>query len=166
MKERLLIVGIACALSVGGWAGVYAAASCAHAARSAASPAAAAASHDCCRGRDGGESASCPVKLGESRGEPRQTKKVDGSASKARRGSVLASRAVLCAHCVGSRLPPPPPNRLGAPESPQRGDAGAPPRAEKLQAASPPVFVREVIPSQGAPPGRARLHVLNSVFLI
>lgn len=91
---------------------------------------------------------------------------VDVKASKSRRGAALAARAVMCAHCVGSRLPPPQPNRLSAPEAAKRGDVGSPPRAEKLPAASPLVFVREVIPSQGSPPGHARLHVLHSVFLI
>lgn len=180
VRERLLIVGVACALVLGGWAGVFAAVVCPHAGVASRGEA----SHDCCRGGDGGDAAACPMKFGESGGVRHQPESddshgaahgsheqtravaVEERAPDARRVGAFGVRSVFCAHCVGSRLPPPSSTRLSAPEAARRGDACAPARALKLPEPSPPVFVREVIPSQGSPPGAAPLYVLNSVFLI
>lgn len=205
MRRRLLLFGIACALTLGGWAGVLAAVVCPHASGAAT---AGEAPHDCCRGRNGADDeggAGCPMKFAQPGGDHRQQadrhqqqadrlqpqnddshgashatheepravrasreepRAAAGSASGDGRVGVLAGRADLCAHCVGSRLPPPSSNRLGAPEAPRRDDVCAAPRAERPRAPSSSAFVREVIPSQGAPPGPARLYVLNSAFLI
>ena len=181
MRQRLLLFGIACALILGGWAGALAAVACSHAgASSGREP------HDCCRSEDGGEAASCLMRFAESgaAADHRRAPADDShgashasheearaeaaeSSSGAERAVALERRADYCAHCVGRQLPPPASTKVGAPEAAKRGDNCAAPRAVKLPAPSAAAFVREVIPSQGAPPGAAaRLHVLNSVFLI
>jgi hypothetical protein len=180
MRQRLLLCGIACALIVGGWAGVLAAVVCPHAGGTAT---AGEASHDCCRGQEDADGAGCPMMLGRSGGDHHQQQATDDShgashvsreeprardaeSAVGARGLRFERGADFCAHCVGKRLPPPSPNRLSAPEAAKRGDVCAAPRVEKPPSPSPLLFVREVIPSQGAPPGPARLYVLNSSFLI
>ena len=183
MMRRLLLIGITCALTVGGWAGALAAVVCPHA--DAAGAASGGASHDCCRSQDGGGAASCPMRFAKSGDDDQRRPRADDShgASQASHGepravavessrraksvAALGPSAVYCAHCVGRRLPPPASTKVSAPEAAKRGDDCEAPRAETLPAPSAAAIVREVIPSQGAPPGAAaRLHVLNSVFLI
>ena len=180
MMRRLLLIGITCALTSGGWAGALAAVVCPH-----AGAASGAASHDCCRSQDGGEAASCPMRFAESGDADRRRPRADDehgaspashegpraeaveSSPRAKSVAALGRRADYCAHCVSRRLPPPAATKVSAPEAAKRGDNCEGPRAEKLPAPSAVAFVREVIPSQGAPPGGAtRLHVLNSVFLV
>ena len=183
MMRRLLLIGITCALTSGGWAGALAAVVCLHA--DAAGAASVGASHDCCRSQDGGEAASCPMRFAAAGDDDQRRPRADeahaashasheepraeavASPPRARRVAALGRGADYCAHCVGRRLPPPASTKVGAPEAAKRGHDCAGPRAEKPPAPPAVAFVREVIPSQGAPPGAAaRLHVLNSVFLI
>lgn len=180
MMRRLLLIGITCALTSGGWAGALAAVVCPHA--DAAGAASGGAAHDCCRSQDGGEDASCPMRFAEAGADDQRRPRADDahgashegpraeaveSSPRAKSVAALGRGADYCAHCVSRRLPPPASTKVSAPEAAKRGDNCEGPRAEKLPAPSAVAFVREVIPSQGAPPGAAaRLHVLNSVFLI
>ncbi len=182
MMRRLLLIGITCALTSGGWAGALAAVVCPHADAAGASGAAA---HDCCRSQDGGEAESCPMRFAAAGDDDQRRAQADDShgashasrvepraeavesSPRAKSVAALGRGADYCAHCVSRRLPPPAATKVSAPEAAKRGDNCEGPRAEKLLAPSAVAFVREVIPSQGAPPGAAaRLHVLNSVFLI
>jgi hypothetical protein len=77
----------------------------------------------------------------------------------------LAPGTAPCGHCVGA-----PGQRSTKAErqadQPQRQDhAGDPPQTRRFILPDT-TFVREVIPYQGAPPGRVSAHVLNSVFRI
>ncbi|HEX8853092.1 MAG TPA: hypothetical protein VF754_06375 [Pyrinomonadaceae bacterium] len=157
MRRRLLLIFIACALVAGGQVGVLAALACPHAGGVAAKSEEE--KHSCCCcGLGGEEGASCPMMFAESGGVRRQ--------QKTERVAAFSRRTELCANCVGNRLPPPSSNRLSAPADVKRGDACAAPRAVRPVALPVSAFVREVIPAQGSPPGAARLHVLNNVFLI
>lgn len=80
--------------------------------------------------------------------------------------SRLTSGAAPCGHCVGG----PGPRRSTTSErqanQPQRLDGAGDPLPTRQYTPPDTAFVRDVIPSQGAPPGLVSAHILNSVFRI
>lgn len=172
MRDRFLIAGIAAVLTLGGWASALAAVVCPHTGGGEA--------HACCR-KDVGEGASCGARVGESGGVQQQELAASHGAAHASHESRIAivekepraqtvwtpdRRADFCAHCLSRTLPLPASSKAGAPENSKRAAEHEAPSAEIQTAPFVISFIHEVIPSQGAPPCAARLHVLNSVFLI
>jgi hypothetical protein len=90
-----------------------------------------------------------------------------GTAPAARGRSLGGPHDDSCGHCVGRPAPKNASEAGRQAEQPRRQDDGV---ATVLVADPKPLpdrrFVREVIPSQGAPPGRVSPHLLNSVFRI
>lgn len=94
---------------------------------------------------------------GAARAEESDAGEVDGRARR---------EGLLCAHCAGSPGPPAAPAAGRGLSRERSGDATeAPPRPLAAPPRAVPL-VREVIPSQGAPPGHVPRHVLHGVFLI
>jgi hypothetical protein len=180
MGRRLLLAGITAALLSGGWSGALAAVMCPHAGGKTGGESAFVSLPACCR-KDDGETAHCPMRMGQSgddhhqetaasheaSGAPGGPRRASVESASGRRKLVASARpADLCAHCVGSPAPPPAPLKVRGADAAKRGDAASGPRAEKPP--EPPAFsfVRAVIPSQHGPPGGLRRHVLLSTFLI
>lgn len=175
MRRRLHIAGITAVLLLSGWGGALAAV-CPHV--GSAGGGQAGALHDCCRKGDG-EAASCPMRMNGSGGHHEESADAHGAShtSQGHRpaaveraeggGKVgsLVARVDPCTHCTGGTAPPAP-AKVRAPEGSKRGADLEAPRAVNAPAPHTVLFVRKVIPSQGAPPGAAPLHVLNNVFLI
>lgn len=172
MRRFLLITGIIPALLLSGWSGVLASALCQHAGGAAASSAVGE-MPDCCRG-EMGDGESCPMSRDESADEADAPHGASNTASEhaeatveaAESGRAFNAPAIACAHCMGRSdfLPTPLFVREAAPA--QRESVNQAPRAPKPLALPAAPLTRAVVPSQGAPPGHARRHVLISVFLI
>ncbi len=72
-----------------------------------------------------------------------------------------------CAHCLGrSETPTAPAVTARIPDRTAKGADGLAPRAETLPALTANRCITAVQPTQGAPPGHARRHVLLNIFRI
>jgi len=82
------------------------------------------------------------------------------------RASRLTSGDAPCGHCVEDSGPRDSFAPARQAERPQRQGLVCEPPRTRLNTPLESGFVRDIIPSQGAPPGRASTHLLNSVFRI
>ena len=72
-----------------------------------------------------------------------------------------------CAYCLGRpETPTAPAVTARIPDRTAKGADGPAPRAETSPALTPRRFIPSINPTQGAPPGQARRHVLLNIFLI
>ncbi|HZI20226.1 MAG TPA: hypothetical protein VEY09_16710 [Pyrinomonadaceae bacterium] len=80
--------------------------------------------------------------------------------------SLGASRDASCDHCVGRPEPAGAAGFESKLEQPRREAADRAPHQTCRREAETPLFVREIVPSSGAPPGRHSPHLLFKVFRI
>lgn len=182
MLQRLSLVGVAIALGLSGWGGVLAAAlTCPHVRQGAR---AADAVPACCRLQTDAGEQHCAVKMKEQPGHAHSTEAAGAPVAhdaashtrapqgRTRRAAHAAGEAGRpaddCLHCVVRSGTTPPRASVREPEGARRDLISRPAQARGLVVSNAEPFRREVIPSQGAPPGppSQRRHVLVSVFLI
>jgi hypothetical protein len=170
MRRRFFIAINLCALALGGWGGVLAAALCPHgagmvtanlSARVPAKTHAHASCHDEGTATDAASNASSHEAL----------ESVEAIPSPDEESHALARPAQSCSHCISHRsLPTSPVNAREAQAA--REDAGsraaaAPPPPVNGYAPPAAGFISAIVPTQGAPPGPlARRHLLLSIFII
>jgi hypothetical protein len=165
VTSRLVNIGIALALMLGCGGSTFAAALCPHAeCFTAAGPTVAPASDGAGEGtRDSHHAHSTGAVEGHHHDAPAEAQP-EGAPRPL--SSLLGSHNNSCDHCVGRRQSTPASELKRQSNAPKRDD-----RVAALPLSRPhdlPVtdFVQEITPHQGAPPGRASRHILNSVFRI
>ena len=165
MTRRLVNIGIVLALVLGCGGTTFAAALCPHSdCLTAAGPTADSASDRAHEAAGDSHHAHSTEAVEGHHHDARTDAQPEGAPR--RQASLRNSHDSSCDHCVGRRQSTPAAELKRQSNAPKRDDRVADlPSSRPLDA---PVtdFVQEITPHQGAPPGRASRHILNSVFRI
>ncbi|HEY0078105.1 MAG TPA: hypothetical protein VGB73_05635 [Pyrinomonadaceae bacterium] len=173
VARRLVNFCLAWALVLGfGWGGVLAAAVCPHlgcetdAAAPGGNPSQDEHSSGECHNSDDAEEHSAQTKAHQGHAAELPVEKQTAFESLDLKRFFSGSSVPSCSHCIGRPDAPPSPKLEPQTNTVRNAGKEAPPHASLQTLADARTYVRQITPSQHAPPGRSDRHLLHSVFRI